>query len=249
MLFVSISMMALSYFIEIDSYYDLLFESNSLFLTIYIYFISRKVIKNNRILMLGLLLLASNQAYDVITEIKVLDDWANRHDLTHTFLEDGVLQISFLLIAFGVTRLLQQAHHEAALDELTGLYNRKELSSIKKSQFDVIYFDINELKKINDNKGHAVGDLLIIRFSQALKIAKQKGEQVFRIGGDEFVVIAEVGRAQDYVDSMHRTLEGEQITFSYGFETTLLKNFDDALAKADAAMYKMKSSLNKGGEL
>ncbi|MGF1720932.1 GGDEF domain-containing protein [Vibrio kyushuensis] len=242
MFLVSISMKIVSYFIEIDSHYDLLFESNTLFITLYIYFVSRKAIQSNPILQLGILLLVFNKIYDVVTEIKVLDTLADEYEFIDTFLEDGILQVSFLLIAFGITGMIKKVHHESSIDELTGLFNRKKLSEINKQRFDIIYIDLNNLKKVNDSKGHAVGDLLLIRFSQALTIAKESGEQVFRLGGDEFLVIADVGRTQRYVDSIHKILEGETITFSYGSETTTLEGFEQALIRADKAMYKMKNS-------
>ncbi|MGC9461286.1 GGDEF domain-containing protein [Vibrio genomosp. F10] len=240
MLLVSISMKMLSHLVEVDSHYDFIFESNSLFITAYIYFISRKVLHSNRILKIGLLMLVFNMFYDVITEIKVLGELADKYELIDTFLEDGILQISYLIIAIGVTRLLNKVYYENTIDELTGLYNRKKLNAISKPEFDIVYLDINDLKSVNDTKGHAVGDLLIIRFSQALLNAKHRGEKAFRIGGDEFVVIVDPGRAQEYVDSVIRVLKGEPITFSYGFETTTLDNMEQALNQADLAMYKMK---------
>ncbi|WGV99023.1 GGDEF domain-containing protein [Vibrio sp. YMD68] len=180
--------------------------------------------------------------YDVVTEIKVLDDLADKYELFDTFLEDGILQIAYLIIAIGVTRLLNKMHYENTIDELTGLYNRKKLNDISKPEFDIVYLDINNLKSVNDTKGHAVGDLLIIRFAQALTTTKHSGEKAFRIGGDEFVVLVDPGRAQEYVDSVIRVLKGETLTFSYGFETATLDNLEQALTNADVAMYKMKKS-------
>ena len=44
--------------------------------------------------------------------------------------------------------------------------------------------DLDGLKKVNDRKGHKVGDLMIVRFSQALSQAVLEDESVFRVGGD-----------------------------------------------------------------
>lgn len=78
-------------------------------------------------------------------------------------------------------------------DELTGLNNRRAYES-RIASFNpqgvagVIFCDLNGLKVTNDTLGHAAGDKLIIRFSELLK--KQfPAKDIFRISGDEFVVI------------------------------------------------------------
>ncbi|MFA5471600.1 MAG: GGDEF domain-containing protein [Acholeplasmataceae bacterium] len=83
-------------------------------------------------------------------------------------------------------------------DFLTGLYNRREyemtvkdLSMIKNKHVVIsgIMVDINEFKDINDQFGHRVGDEVLIATAKLLKSAIRKQDYVFRIGGDEFLVI------------------------------------------------------------
>ena len=105
-------------------------------------------------------------------------------------------------------------------DKLTGLYNRKKLSSIRMKQFDLIYLDLDGLKKVNDTKGHAVGDLMIIRFAQAINQIINRHEQAFRVGGDEFVIVVKPNEGQLFVDRLEHELQGENIRFSYGIEAT-----------------------------
>ncbi|WP_337588512.1 GGDEF domain-containing protein [Vibrio mexicanus] len=145
-----------------------------------------------------------------------------------------------MLIAFGITDLIKKAKESACIDELTGLYNRKRLSRITLENFDLIYFDLDGLKRVNDTKGHDVGDLVLIRFSQALKQACEMDEQCFRVGGDEFVVTVKEGRGQDYMQALSSILHGEPINYSYGIQTTSRSQLDDALKSTDAEMYKMK---------
>lgn len=83
-------------------------------------------------------------------------------------------------------------------DFLTGLYNRREyemtvkdLSMVKNKHVVIsgIMVDINDFKDINDRFGHRVGDEVLIATAKLLKSAVRKQDYVFRIGGDEFLVI------------------------------------------------------------
>tara|TARA_Y100001956_G_scaffold80532_1_gene95934 strand:+ start:387 stop:1193 length:807 start_codon:yes stop_codon:yes gene_type:complete len=238
----SISVIALPHITEIESNYDLLFESNTLFLVLYIYVVGRKTILSNNKLKYGVWVLILNKCYDVVTEIQFFDNLADSYEFFDTLLEDGFLQISFLLIALGLTEMARKVQESAATDELTGLYNRKKLSSIALEKFDLIYFDLDGLKLINDTKGHAVGDLMLIRFSQALSECLSESEQAFRIGGDEFVVVVEPNSGTAFISKVDSVLKGENIQFSYGIESTTRTQFREALVKTDQAMYEMKNA-------
>lgn len=229
----------------IDSRNDVWFESNTFFVLIFIYVISRNTILDNPFIQFGFLLLIFNQAYDLLTELVVLDAIADQYDFIDTLIEDGSLQVAYLLIAFGITKLIRQINDEACIDELTGLYNRKKLSSIQMKEFDLIYLDLDGLKKVNDTKGHAMGDLVIIRFAQAINSILSQHEQAFRIGGDEFVVVVRPQEGQAFVDRIKCELVGENIAFSYGIEATQKNDFYQALEKTDKAMYEMKNAQRK----
>lgn len=83
----------------------------------------------------------------------------------------------------------------AYMDDLTKISNRRycekvmeELSS-NNENFGIFSFDLNNLKKINDNMGHTYGDDLISGFAHILKETFEKEAVVGRMGGDEFIVI------------------------------------------------------------
>lgn len=229
----------------IDSRYDVWFESNTLFVLIFIFFISRNTILDNIYIKYGFLILILNQTYDVLTEVKVLDQIADRHDLLDTMIEDGSLQIAYLLIAFGITNLLKRINERASIDELTGLYNRKKLSDITLDRFDLIYLDLDGLKAVNDTQGHAVGDLLLIEFANAISQIKTSGEQAFRVGGDEFVIVTASGHGETFIEKLNHYLQGKEVRFSYGIETTTKTELAVALQKTDQAMYAMKKAQRK----
>ncbi len=83
----------------------------------------------------------------------------------------------------------------AYTDVLTGLSTRRKIEevfrSINKSdrEYAIIQFDLNNLKMVNDNLGHEMGDKLIVGFADALKEIYCNGESIGRMGGDEFVVV------------------------------------------------------------
>ncbi|MCH4887592.1 sensor domain-containing diguanylate cyclase [Acidaminobacter sp. JC074] len=91
--------------------------------------------------------------------------------------------------------------HNANHDPLTGLYNRHYLYKYAESIFNIakinqykigiIVIDIDHFKKYNDTYGHKTGDEILINFSNKIKNDLRKGQEIFRIGGDEFIIILE----------------------------------------------------------
>ncbi|OBP15486.1 hypothetical protein A5320_09045 [Rheinheimera sp. SA_1] len=89
----------------------------------------------------------------------------------------------------------------ALYDVLTSLPNRLLFSdrlqsalyraSREKTQFAVLYLDLDKFKQVNDDAGHAVGDLLLQQAATRIKHAVRSSDTVARFGGDEFVVLLE----------------------------------------------------------
>ncbi|MEE3392763.1 MAG: GGDEF domain-containing protein [Lachnospiraceae bacterium] len=80
-------------------------------------------------------------------------------------------------------------------DTMTGLYNRSAIDHLIKKisvdgHFTLVCFDLNYLKKTNDLFGHKAGDDLIISFADVLKEAFDDKGYIFRMGGDEFMVLS-----------------------------------------------------------
>lgn len=148
----------------------------------------------------------------------------------------------------------------ANYDELTGLINRrklikefdKEVARIKhnKNPLSIVMIDLDDFKDINDTYGHYYGDLVLKRFSEALKDLAGKSNVVARFAGDEFVILF---RNHDYEmtenimkaikDNILSTdIEKVTLSFSYGICQVSNEqiNFDKALVLADAKMYREK---------
>ena len=98
-----------------------------------------------------------------------------------------------------LNRLVYKLEDMYIRDELTGLYNRRGLETLgekylkqaieKESSLMVLTADLDKLKWINDNYGHAGGDIALKAVAEALNISADDDEICARFGGDEFIVI------------------------------------------------------------
>ncbi len=114
----------------------------------------------------------------------------------------------------------------------------------------ILYFDLNDFKSINDNYGHAAGDLAIIHVSQILSTVMRESDFLARIGGDEFAVIMYYaneesaklrgGKIAEKLESTPFVFNGTQLYVSASYGYYLVRAGDDAesaLASADMSMY------------
>lgn len=103
--------------------------------------------------------------------------------------------------AVGRHQLLARLQHLALYDQLTGLPKRElfydriqvalERAERTRSQFGVIYLDLDQFKLVNDTYGHSYGDQLLEQVARRLEQSLRKGDTVARFSGDEFVVLLE----------------------------------------------------------
>ena len=84
---------------------------------------------------------------------------------------------------------------ESYHDRLTGVYNRNQYIADLEGAFKdvkcagILFFDLNNLKEVNDRYFHSEGDRLICRLAEAIFTSSGKGSRCYRIGGDEFILI------------------------------------------------------------
>jgi diguanylate cyclase (GGDEF)-like protein/PAS domain S-box-containing protein len=156
-------------------------------------------------------------------------------------------------------QLEERLRYASSHDYLTGLYNRtfyeEQLALVRKSRTwptTVIALDLDNLKLINDQYGHASGDQLLKRAARVLSTCLRKGDIVARVGGDEFMVIMQNSSEQDAKIICERMLSLTQaendahpemiLQFSVGFAAAAdASALDDAIACADQMMYLDKS--------
>lgn len=146
-------------------------------------------------------------------------------------------------------------------DQLTGLYNRRyfenemdKLTGSRKYPISIIVADLNYLKEINDNFGHATGDRYLRLTATVLDGAIRQEDIAARIGGDEFAILLPetdlesskiiVKRINSRLNNLNKTLD-PKIVLALGSATA--KNNDKPLnlifKKADNRMYKNKAEI------
>ena len=142
-------------------------------------------------------------------------------------------------------------------DHLTGLYNRRKFEEVLKQldnkdqlPLSIVMGDVNALKLTNDAFGHQAGDALISHISQKLKATFNDTEHLFRIGGDEFVVIlTKKTRSEVHkkLKSLTSELENEivnnfpcSVAFGLSTRTSMNKPMRDVFRDAELVMYNSK---------
>ena len=167
-----------------------------------------------------------------VQEYRIADADGETHwvrDFTHAVRDDDGAVTSYEGYIIDVTR---QKAAEAALrqreeqlrmlslsDDLTGLYNRRGLFALgehtmrsarrRGRSLGVISIDVDSLKTINDRFGHAQGDDALRTVADVIRASVRESDVAGRVGGDEFVVLAEddTGVTQDLVARLRRRAE------------------------------------------
>ncbi|MCG8052597.1 MAG: EAL domain-containing protein, partial [Candidatus Thiodiazotropha endolucinida] len=170
----------------------------------------------------------------------------------------------------------EKIHYQAFHDLLTGIPNRASLYerlenalALAKRQHSfgaLLFMDLDRFKNINDSLGHHTGDKLLIDFTSRIQKHTRKEDMLFRMGGDEFVILlAEQHHdknimaviAQRFAEHITSALSEPIILGGHSFQITLSigisifpfqskDNLNDVVRQADTAMYQAKK---EGGAL
>lgn len=140
-------------------------------------------------------------------------------------------------------------------DPLTGLHNRRRLRKFleasKTGSGSLVFLDVDDFKGINDRWGHLTGDRCLRRVADALRVVFRAEDGLFRVGGDEFlVVVPTMGprAVQDRIQRLREELADKGsgvIPISIAAGVVELHSdlpMEEALALADTAMYSDKAS-------
>jgi diguanylate cyclase (GGDEF)-like protein len=175
----------------------------------------------------------------------------------------GSLALTWLF-AFIFSRNSERQHAEmqrlAVRDPLTGAANRREmvkeieravnLRARHKTPAALILFDVDHFKAINDDCGHEVGDTVLVEMVAAVSKRLRKTDRLFRMGGEEFVVLMPQSRLSEaYVlaEYLRNIVESyafaapSRLTISLGIaELEADEPAHEWLRRADAALYRAK---------
>lgn len=166
--------------------------------------------------------------------------------------------------ALTTVRLLERARHQATHDDLTGLANRALFhTQIEQALADhdrtgdraaVCFVDLDGFKRVNDERGHAAGDELLITVAERIRAAVRASDVVARLSGDEFGVLL---RGVQHPDDAERvagelvavlgrpaSLAVGEVCISASVGVALLPDHgttpEELLRQSDAAMYRAK---------
>jgi diguanylate cyclase (GGDEF)-like protein/PAS domain S-box-containing protein len=154
--------------------------------------------------------------------------------------------------------------HQATVDDLTGLYNRRHFMRLVQNYsvqdgagMALLLFDIDDFKLINDTYGHMAGDLALVDLSRKIMSVYKDNGIAGRVGGEEFAVCffagsesEALGEAENFRATMGKHIilleEGHsiQLTVSIGIAFTERSDltFEDLYREADEALYLSKAT-------
>jgi len=181
--------------------------------------------------------------------------------------QESLKRISFILphilLVINNCLLHKKIFDLSITDELTSLYNRRKIMEILKTEIEratrygfelaLIIADIDYFKKVNDNYGHVMGDLVLKKVALVLRNSIRKVDYIGRYGGEEFIIILPETSLQNAILLAERIkkmfnalkIEGleQPITLSFGIATlTTGKDIDTLIKEADTALYEAKNS-------
>jgi len=172
------------------------------------------------------------------------------------------LTLGAMILSAAVVQSDREHRRSAVIDPLTGLLNRAALAqrvaeleqqSVAASEggrIGVLVGDLDHFKRINDEHGHTVGDEVLRDAAYAMRGALRAFDLIYRIGGEEFLILLPGAQCDDALRIAERLREsvaacsrpGMPVSMSFGAATHSGEqlDFSSLYAEADAALYRAK---------
>lgn len=223
-------------------YHHILFVIHSFFFAYILYAGTKKNKNRRKLYTIGLVIVLASIVYELVSYV------LGRYLGLSALEIKGVLSLGIIVfiailvldLYHDITLRKMEAHERALLikrantDELTQLNNRrfcteymKELDADEDSKYTIISFDLNNLKKTNDQYGHVQGDLLIKKAAELIDEIFSGSGIVGRIGGDEFIAILStedttyveslLEQLKKRIDETNRIIPELNLSISYGY--------------------------------
>ncbi len=180
----------------------------------------------------------------------------------------GIILVYAYVLMGRIEDRRNELEQSSTIDTLTGLLNRRALQDVaaamflrlhgNQQKFVLLFADLDKFKIVNDELGHAAGDLVLREFARIVRRSIREPDVAARFGGDEFIIILEdtsleharliAERIQKQV--LHWSDENEidfSVTFGLGEAPTHGDSFTHLLEQVDKALYRSKSTHTGGG--
>lgn len=175
-------------------------------------------------------------------------------------LKEKIRHIENLLTLDPLTEVYNRRYIEEELktlfDEVEAIKQNKERRTGKEDQLSIIFLDIDDFKKVNDNYGHEAGDIVLKEVSGLIKRNIRSSDKVARYGGEEFIIVLVKASKEDaYQKAEHvRTLISQtkikintkdslSVTVTLGVASlSNEKSIKELLNKADKVLYEGKKT-------
>lgn len=209
-------------------------------------------------------------------------EWVGTYNTLNEKYIAYLLNVILLLVGFGFyikilvdnlrerTEQLEESNErlqQSALnDELTGVPNRRlfyvqlkntmNLAKRNDQKFTLLYLDLDDFKKVNDELGHASGDILLKKAARRMSGCLRKSDILARIGGDEFAVILPEAKEEKDITIVTRKIlnaidsdfkiHGQIVSVGVSIGASIFRdgnaNAEELIKQADEAMYLAKKS-------
>ena len=179
----------------------------------------------------------------------------------------SILVYAYLLME-RIDRNRRELELRSNLDILTGLLNRRALLDIVNTMFQrlhrnerkfaMLFADLDKFKAVNDELGHATGDLVLKQFAEIITRSIRSCDSAARFGGDEFIILLESTSLED-AECVATRIQQQvnywaeenaidvSVTFGLGEAPTHGDNFHSLLEQVDRALYHSKTAHTGGG--
>ena len=173
-------------------------------------------------------------------------------DSLHYIIDMLLIMGHFIESLLKTRNLVRNLKRMSYLDQLTQVGNRYAMTKYAEDMrpgesLGIVYGDITGLKRVNDSKGHAAGDELIISCCACLKDVFGDAGKLFRIGGDELLAIcAGIGEAdfRERFEKLKKVMAESSVNMAVGadWRSAGAARINEVLAAAEAQMYKDKAA-------
>ena len=190
-------------------------------------------------------------------------DPASAADHRQLLIAAAALILSTVILSGALVESDRAHRRRSTLDPLTGLFNRNALEQ-RLAELDgqwlspeeglstaFLLCDLDHFKQVNDRLGHAAGDAVLQDVAYAMRAMLRAGDTIYRVGGEEILVILPGADREDAVEISERLRTevrerrpvGVQVTVSIGVAVSGSEpvDTDDLVARADAALYAAKA--------